>query len=908
MCESWFRRHPVFTWPLVAVLNVAVAWTPFGLAYGDAFSEAANQGQTAGRDMVESFRFPALNDATGTLTLNPGTGHEDTLHLKDLFPDADQGNLNDLTGLYGDNAATVSVGLDAQTALKTEATHTGEAYRTVIDSAHRAHPDLQKDPIWTKTDEVLDNPDVFAKTFADCTATTVFMDDEFEARLPDYKTCLRVPNPPSACTATRNYAVSQDTVEVKLGTVGKHDVSFRFDLKNGTGTWWSDIGAGGNVQVPKLDYAKICDGSAPYRIRHVKTVGWLDSGLWSNDSGYQVDDSVSQGIAQMPSCENGLVGTFWQHDVGGENWVMAAKLYFSVERIDKVEWLWSNAKCPDLVNAVRDNLCSNASVSCTQDPGVYNAALNQTCFEYNGVRICESDLPDPLLPNLGKTCGAVSIDAQCDFTGGAGSCWTDSAGEHCLTPGGGGGETCEDLEARGCAFIRSECVDGAQGGASGTCWRSSDLYDCGTTQSIPTLRGASKQTCAGPIRCMGEDCVTVDRTRSPDFVRAVAALQASQQMAMDTVCETEINEQEGQGFEFTTCRVFKGEARACKIAGGLVTLVDCCNAPTSTGLGDYIDLLFAVGQLDSAIVRLHKASGTLGAWEELRKPVVNVWDTVTGFYDQAVNAITGSTQAAASTVAQEGLISQFQTMLMQEVATWVGQTFGGAAGNLLFSYATTNGAQSAFMPSGQLAPNTGGTLQLGGGGAYVGTALNMIMMAYTIYMIVVIVAQIVFECEQSEYELVARKELKSCAYLGTYCEERNELGVCFLHKESYCCFASPLARILQEQIRPQLGMSFGKKEDPDCSGIPVERLKDVDWSKVNLDEWLAILAATGHLPDAASAAAKLNLDRLTGAGSRLNVDGTRQNTLDRNRTRLDGLDVPAIRREAEEQGWALGPK
>lgn len=906
MTPAWVRRHPVFTWPLVAVLNVAVAWTPFGLAYGDAFSEAANQGQTAGRDMVESFRFPALNDATGTLTLNPGTGHEDTLHLKDLFPDADQGNLNDLTGLYGDNAGTVAAGLDAQTALKTEATQTGEAYRTVIDAAHRAHPDLRNDPVWTKTDDVLDHHDLFAKTFADCTASTVFTDDEFEARLPDYKTCLRVPNPPSACTATRNYAVSQDTVEVKLGTIGKHNVSFSFDLKNGTGTWWSDIGAGGNVQVPKLDYAKICDGSAPYRIRHVKTVGWLDSGLWSNDGGYQVDDSVSQGIAQMPSCENGLVGTFWQHDVGGENWVMAAKLYFSVERIDKVEWLWSNAKCPDLVNAVRDNLCSNASVSCTQDPGVYNAALNQTCFEYNGVRICESDLPDPLLPNLGKTCGAVSIDAQCDFTGGAGSCWTDSAGEHCLTPGGGGGETCEDLEARGCAFIRSECVDGAQGGASGACWRSSDLYDCGTTQSIPTLRGASKQTCAGPIRCMGEDCVTVDRTRSPDFVRAVAALHASQQMAMDTLCETVINEQEGQGFEFTTCRVFKGEARACKIAGGLVTLVDCCNAPTSTDLGDYIDLLFAVGQLDSAIVRLHKANRTLGAWEELRKPVVKVWDAVTGLYDQAVNAITGSTQAAASTVAQEGLISQFQTMLMKEVATWVGQTFGGAAGNLLFSAA---GGADAFNAAGGLTPEaSSGGVQLGGGSAYVGTALNMIMMAYTIYMIVVIVVQIVFECEQSEYELVARKDLKSCTYLGTYCEETNEFGVCFLHKESYCCFSSPLARILQEQIRPQLGMSFGKKEKPDCSGIPVEKLQYVDWSKVNLDEWLAILAATGHLPDAASAAAKLNLDRLTGAGSRLNVDGTRQNTLDRNRTRLDGLDVPAIRREAEEQGWALGPK
>src|SRR5690554_2630074 len=108
MSTSWFRRHPVFAWPLVAVLNVAVAWTPFGLAYGDAFGEAARQGQATGRAVVEDFRFPDLNEPTGALTLNPGTGQESTLPLKDLFPDSDQGNLNDLTGLYGDNAATVA--------------------------------------------------------------------------------------------------------------------------------------------------------------------------------------------------------------------------------------------------------------------------------------------------------------------------------------------------------------------------------------------------------------------------------------------------------------------------------------------------------------------------------------------------------------------------------------------------------------------------------------------------------------------------------------------------------------------------------------------------------------------------------------------------------------------------------
>ena len=142
-----------------------------------------------------------------------------------------------------------------------------------LTSAHRAHPDLQKDPIWTKTDEVLDNPDVFAKTFADCTATTVFMDDEFEARLPDYKTCSR------AEPAVRLYRDAElrrfrhGRGEARHG--GQARRVFRFDLKNGTGTWWT-YRRGRQRSEARL--CKICDGSAPYRFAMSRP--WLaDFGL-----------------------------------------------------------------------------------------------------------------------------------------------------------------------------------------------------------------------------------------------------------------------------------------------------------------------------------------------------------------------------------------------------------------------------------------------------------------------------------------------------------------------------------------------------------------------------------------------------------------------------------------------------
>ena len=109
-------------------------------------------------------------------------------------------------------------------------------------------------------------------------------------------------------------------------------------------------------------------------------------------------------------------------------------------------------------------------------------------------------------------------------------CWIDISGvQHCPNQVTGQAETCKALEQQGCAFIRSDCVQGANGNFSGTCWLYKDVYDCGSIVSTPTLQGSSSQQCAGPVRCMGEECVSIDKAQSQDFVRARAAINAIQQ-------------------------------------------------------------------------------------------------------------------------------------------------------------------------------------------------------------------------------------------------------------------------------------------------------------------------------------------------------------------------------------------
>ncbi|SHG13859.1 Type-1V conjugative transfer system mating pair stabilisation [Vibrio gazogenes DSM 21264] len=133
-------------------------------------------------------------------------------------------------------------------------------------------------------------------------------------------------------------------------------------------------------------------------------------------------------------------------------------------------------------------------------------------------------------------------------------------------------------------------------------------------------------------------------------------------------------------------------------------------------------------------------------------------------------------------------------------------------------------------------------------------------------------------------------------FVGSYCKSKV-LGACIEKREAYCCFNSPLSRIVQEQVRPQLGMSFGSPKNPQCGGIPLDKIAEIDWSKVNLDEWLGILQQNGKFPDPSS----VNLESLTGSGSDFNIDGGRLNTEERTLNRLNGIDVDAKRREAAQQ-------
>jgi hypothetical protein len=88
------------------------------------------------------------------------------------------------------------------------------------------------------------------------------------------------------------------------------------------------------------------------------------------------------------------------------------------------------------------------------------------------------------------------------------------------------------------------------------------------------------------------------------------------------------------------------------------------------------------------------------------------------------------------------------------------------------------------------------------------------------------------------------------------------LGTCLETTQSYCCFNSRLARVLNEQGRAQLGRGWGGAKNPDCAGFSLAQLQTLDFSRMDLTEFYAEIAPT--LPDVGALANKAR-NRVNGA-------------------------------------------
>jgi hypothetical protein len=90
-------------------------------------------------------------------------------------------------------------------------------------------------------------------------------------------------------------------------------------------------------------------------------------------------------------------------------------------------------------------------------------------------------------------------------------------------------------------------------------------------------------------------------------------------------------------------------------------------------------------------------------------------------------------------------------------------------------------------------------------------------------------------CKEEEKRLIEWRKQHKCHEVGTYCVERAPLTkICLRKKRVYCCFPTRMAAAVQIAGRAQLGKGWGTPEAPQCQGLTIEEITQIDWGKVDL--------------------------------------------------------------------------
>jgi len=121
----------------------------------------------------------------------------------------------------------------------------------------------------------------------------------------------------------------------------------------------------------------------------------------------------------------------------------------------------------------------------------------------------------------------------------------------------------------------------------------------------------------------------------------------------------------------------------------------------------------------------------------------------------------------------------------------------------------------------------------------------------------------VANCNQEEQNLATATQGRRTHYVGRYCAKKV-LNTCVLYKHSFCTFDSLLARIVQENGRQQLGISWGAPQAPDCRGFTLPEFAQINFSVIDFSEFIATV--TVPAPDVNAASGSVETGIATQAG------------------------------------------
>lgn len=160
------------------------------------------------------------------------------------------------------------------------------------------------------------------------------------------------------------------------------------------------------------------------------------------------------------------------------------------------------------------------------------------------------------------------------------------------------------------------------------------------------------------------------------------------------------------------------------------------------------------------------------------------------------------------------------------------------------SWGAAPGASPVFNWASQNIPGVGSVGSFINSGNIVlgGTPPGFVLQFNPYMLLAQLIIDWVLTCAPSDHITALRKGQNLCHHVGSYCHTKF-LGACLEMRESHCCYNSRLAKIIQEQGRMQINKSWGSPEAPVCKGFTIAEMESLDFSKMDLSEFIKEIQA-----------------------------------------------------------------
>ena len=405
-----------------------------------------------------------------------------------------------------------------------------------------------------------------------------------------------------------------------------------------------------------------------------------------------------------------------------------------------------------------------------------------------------------------------------------------------------------------CTQIQSTCLDDDSVRLSvdhnGTelmteCGLKSVVYRCKEPQILKAGDFKQEVVCATPLKdevpCLGLECVsdelpTITAQERSNRGQALGGIGLMAYMQDDMNCQAGV------------CQIFTGQDHTCRC--GIKGSFDCCSIKTQVTAQDYIRLSSYIMTLEAAAALVKHEVADFGSWS-----------AIGGGSGGLISSELDSLIGAYAKTGLETVRSSYLQKLTTKTANLVEQLFGKGMRDRIF----VEGAAGSASSGTTLHPDVLNSAQ-------------GLMQAYVAYKLAVAAYEIITACHTNEYETSMRLNMNSCLYLRSECDHKL-LGRCLVRKRHYCCYNSPLARIVMAGLKDQ-GYAGS-----DCRGISVAELQNYDLGLIDFSEWNNMVSQSQLLPAETS-----NLDTITGSGSALNT-GTRADAAIRAQGRVLELET-----------------